>query len=134
MFIASYSHGYPPISLTNGTSVSLKGILADSPGRGQDKELQVEEVKRLGGCDPEVRARIAGFNPHSFHIIENQTYPIQKQSLSVEYLRDHCHLRTRTDQAAALVRLRDSTLRKLHGYFEVSHPKYRKRYTDGSSA
>jgi hypothetical protein len=42
-------------SLTNGASVRLAGRLVDSPGPEQDKELQVEEVEIVGGCDPEVR-------------------------------------------------------------------------------
>ena len=40
--------------LTNGASVRLGGVLADSPGKGQDKELRVEEVEILGACDPAV--------------------------------------------------------------------------------
>lgn len=40
--------------LTNGASVRLGGVLADSPGKGQDKELRVEEAEILGACDPAV--------------------------------------------------------------------------------
>ena len=40
--------------LTNGESVNLKGVLTDSPGREQDKELKVQEMECLGECDPEV--------------------------------------------------------------------------------
>ena len=41
-------------SLTNGCAVKLTGVLADSIGRGQSKELQVQEVEVVGECDPEV--------------------------------------------------------------------------------
>ncbi|KAH9946855.1 hypothetical protein B0H21DRAFT_790666 [Amylocystis lapponica] len=85
--------------LENGASVRLAGLLTESPGVGQDKELRVDSVKVLGDCDP-------------------ATYPIQKQSLSVEYLREHSHLRTRTDATAAMIRLRDNALRALHSHFE----------------
>ncbi|KAI0362047.1 asparaginyl-tRNA synthetase [Trametes cingulata] len=84
--------------LTNGASVRLRGTLADSPGAGQEKELQVSEAEVLGECDPE-------------------TYPMQKQALTVEYLRDHCHLRARTREIGAVLRLRDSTTRSIHDYF-----------------
>ncbi|RDX56822.1 asparaginyl-tRNA synthetase [Lentinus brumalis] len=86
-------------NLTNGASVRLQGTLADSPGAGQEKELKVSEVEVLGECDPE-------------------RYPMQKQALTVEYLRDHCHLRARTREIGAMLRLRDSTTRAIHGYFE----------------
>ncbi|KAI0637016.1 asparaginyl-tRNA synthetase [Trametes polyzona] len=84
--------------LTNGASVRLRGTLADSPGAGQAKELQVSEAEVLGECDPE-------------------TYPMQKQALTVEYLRDHCHLRARTREIGAMLRLRDTTTRAIHDYF-----------------
>jgi hypothetical protein len=54
-----------------------------------------------------------------FFIVREQTYPIQKQSLPVDYLRDHFHLRTRADGPAATLRLRDAIQRSLHRYFEV---------------
>lgn len=37
--------------LTTGACVELKGLLIDSPGREQNKELQVSSVKVLGECD-----------------------------------------------------------------------------------
>ncbi|KII84260.1 hypothetical protein PLICRDRAFT_46113 [Plicaturopsis crispa FD-325 SS-3] len=85
--------------LTNGTSVRLSGRLTESRGPGQDHELQVDSLEVLGECHPE-------------------TYPIQKQALSTEYLRDNCHLRTRTEAGAAMLRLRHSTSQALHHYFE----------------
>ncbi|KAI0697022.1 hypothetical protein BC835DRAFT_1270946 [Cytidiella melzeri] len=88
-------------SLTNGSAVQLTGVLTESMGPGQAKELQVHAVDIVGQCNPE-------------------TYPIQKQALTTEYLRDHCHLRTRTDEGAAVLRLRDETLRTLHDYFQAS--------------
>ncbi len=42
------------LSLTNGASVRLVGNLVDSPAKGQEKEFVVEDVRILGGCDPEV--------------------------------------------------------------------------------
>ncbi|KAI0831261.1 asparaginyl-tRNA synthetase [Trametes gibbosa] len=84
--------------LTNGASVRLSGKLIDSPASGQAKELRVSEATVLGGCDPE-------------------TYPMQKQALTVEYLRDNCHLRARTREIGAMLRLRDSTTKAINDYF-----------------
>ncbi|EIW84091.1 asparaginyl-tRNA synthetase [Coniophora puteana RWD-64-598 SS2] len=88
-----------PKSLTNGASVRLCGRLVESRGRGQARELQVEEVNVTGDSDPDA-------------------YPIQKQSLSTEYLRDHVHLRSRTDTNAAMLRVRNSLLHSIHNFFE----------------
>jgi hypothetical protein len=51
-----------------------------------------------------------------------QTYPIQKQALTTEYLRDHCHLRARTDAVQAMLRTRDCATTALHDYFKVGSP------------
>src|ERR1700755_1619330 len=47
----------------------------------------------------------------------SQTYPVQKQALTTEYLRDHAHLRARTDAQGAVLRLRDTVMRSLHEFF-----------------
>ncbi|KAG6897668.1 hypothetical protein C0992_012417 [Termitomyces sp. T32_za158] len=97
-------------ALTNGAAVQLTGKLVRSPGAGQEKELVIdskrsidvnagEQIRILGTCDPEV-------------------YPIQKQALSTEYLRDHSHLRARTDAIAAMVRLRDTLKKNISTFFD----------------
>ncbi|KAM6496493.1 hypothetical protein JOM56_006966 [Amanita muscaria] len=47
------------------------------------------------------------------------TYPIQKQALSNEYLRDYAHLRARTDRIASMVRLRSALKRNISEWFET---------------
>ncbi|KAH0586906.1 hypothetical protein H2248_005742 [Termitomyces sp. 'cryptogamus'] len=97
-------------ALTNGAAVQLTGKLVSSPGAGQEKELVIEsknnadldageQIRILGTCDPEV-------------------YPIQKQALSIEYLRDHSHLRARTDAIAAMIRLRDTLKKNMNTFFD----------------
>jgi len=88
-----------PQDATSGASIRLVGSLIDSPGRGQAKEFQVEEAEIVGVCDPE-------------------TYPIQKQALSVEYLRDQCHLRARVDKIGSMLRTRHNLLQAFHRYFD----------------
>ncbi|KAJ8516391.1 hypothetical protein ONZ45_g6269 [Pleurotus djamor] len=82
-----------------GDRVLVKGDLVASPSQGQEKELLVKDLEVLGESDP-------------------QTYPIQKQTLSTEYLRDNVHLRARTDRIAAMLRLRSHTARTLGTWFE----------------
>jgi len=48
-----------------------------------------------------------------------QIYPIQKKSLPPAYLRDYAHLRFRTAQTGALMRVRDALMRDWHDWFEV---------------
>src|SRR5712671_2274314 len=50
----------------------------------------------------------------------SQTYPVQKQALTTEYLRDHAHLRARTDAQGAVLRLRSTVMRSLHEFFHES--------------
>ncbi|VDB91382.1 unnamed protein product [Peniophora sp. CBMAI 1063] len=88
-----------PRKLSNGASVRLTGKLTESPGKGQDKELVATSLEVLGDCDPE-------------------TYPIQKQALTTEYLREHAHLRPRAAGPAAVLRLRDTAMRATQGFFE----------------
>ncbi|KAF7308769.1 Asparaginyl-tRNA synthetase [Mycena kentingensis (nom. inval.)] len=83
--------------ITNGTSLHVTGKIVESPGTGQDKELHVEDVQILGPCDQEL-------------------YPIQKKSLTAEYLRDHTHIRARTDVIAAMLRLRGRLLNGINRY------------------
>jgi hypothetical protein len=45
---------FSPNSLTNGSSVRLRGTLTSSPGPGQDSELLAEAMEVLGVCNPEV--------------------------------------------------------------------------------
>ncbi|KAK2467909.1 hypothetical protein APHAL10511_000204 [Amanita phalloides] len=94
--------------LSNGSAVRLTGRLVASPGAGQAKELVIE----LG------QASLAPGRVELLHECPHQTYPIQKQTLSNEYLRDHAHLRARTDKIASMIRLRSVLHKNIHGWFE----------------
>ncbi|KAI9465890.1 asparaginyl-tRNA synthetase [Lactarius psammicola] len=91
--------------LTNGASVRFTGVLVPSPGSGQDNELLAQSVEVLGECDPE-------------------TYPIQKQALTIDYLRDHAHLRVRTDVQGAVLRLRDAVMHSFREFFRANDFTY----------
>ena len=48
-----------------------------------------------------------------------KAYPIQKQALTTEYLREDAHLRSRAAGPAAVLRLRDTVMRETQKFFEV---------------
>lgn len=81
-----------------GCSIEAAGQLVNSTGRGQQVELLVTELKIVGWVD----------NP--------DTYPIQPKRHSLEFLRDHAHLRPRTNTFGAVARIRDSLSAHVHRY------------------
>ncbi|KIY69872.1 asparaginyl-tRNA synthetase [Cylindrobasidium torrendii FP15055 ss-10] len=86
-------------NLTNGASARFSGKLVESPGKKQDLELAVDQVEVLGACDA-------------------ATYPIQKQTLSVEHLRNNLHLRSRTTRTGAMLRMRSQLMKSMFLYFD----------------
>ena len=84
--------------ITTGAAIHVKGMLVESQGRGQSVEIQVYWLDILGDADPE-------------------TYPIQPKKHSFEFLREHAHLRTRTNTFSAVMRLRSSLAFAIHKYF-----------------
>ena len=60
-------------NLFQGTSVSIRGQVVTSQGGKQSVEVKALEVTLVGPCDPLI-------------------YPIGKQKMSYEYLRDYTHL------------------------------------------
>jgi asparaginyl-tRNA synthetase len=60
---------------------------------------------------------ILASNVRLFGACDQTTYPITKQSLPLEYLREHLHLRTRTATLAAVMRIRSHTQYAVHEFF-----------------
>jgi len=85
--------------LTTGCSVSVTGVLVESPGRGQKYEIQAKTLEVLGGSDPE-------------------TYPLQKKRHSPEFLREIAHLRPRTNTFGAMARVRNSMAYAIHSFYQ----------------
>ncbi|KAI9028092.1 asparaginyl-tRNA synthetase [Phycomyces nitens] len=83
--------------LSTGACVELKGVLSDSPGQEQSKELQVAGVRVLGECD--------------------NTYPLQKKRHSLEFMRNIGHLRARANTGSAVLRVRHAASEGLHQFF-----------------
>ncbi len=98
------------IKLTTGCSVSVDGTIVKSEGAGQAYEIQVESVTVLGWVE----------NP--------DTYPMAAKRHSIEYLREHAHLRPRTNIMGAVTRVRNCLSQAIHrflhenGYNWISTP------------
>jgi len=98
------------LKLTTGSAVKVTGILVESPGKGQSFEIQATNVEVLG-------------------LVEDpDTYPMAAKRHSIEYLREHAHLRARTNMGGAVTRVRNSLAQAVHrflhskGYFWISTP------------
>ncbi len=85
-------------SITTGCSVTVRGVLTESLGKGQTLEIHAEAITLLGSCDPEL-------------------YPLQKKGHSFEFLREIAHLRFRTNTFGAIFRIRHALSFAIHKYF-----------------
>ncbi|KAL5724110.1 asparagine--tRNA ligase [Ranunculus cassubicifolius] len=83
-----------------GTSVYAEGVLKKTPeGTRQKIELKVDKVIEIGSVDTE-------------------KYPLPKTKLSLEFLRDHVHLRARTSAISAVARIRNALAYATHTFFQ----------------
>ncbi|GAB0490947.1 hypothetical protein MMPV_002188 [Pyropia vietnamensis] len=85
-------------SLSTGASVAVTGVVVESPGAGQEVEVQATEVVLLGGCPAD-------------------GYPLQKKRHSLEFLRGIAHLRGRSNVGGAVARVRSALAVSTHAYF-----------------
>lgn len=85
--------------LTAGCSISVVGLIKESPGKGQATEVQAQTVTLHGTADSE-------------------TYPLQKKRHSFEFLRTIAHLRPRTNSFGAVARVRNCACRSIHNFFQ----------------
>ncbi|MCF6457958.1 asparagine--tRNA ligase [Pseudoalteromonas sp. MMG024] len=96
--------------LTAGCSVTVVGTIVESQGQGQSFEIQAESVEVVGWVE----------NP--------DTYPMAAKRHSIEYLREHAHLRPRTNIIGAVTRVRNCLSQAIHrfyherGYVWISTP------------
>lgn len=83
--------------ITTGACLSAIGTLVESQGAGQSSEIQCTEIELYGGCPAD--------------------YPMQKKGQSFEYMRQHAHLRLRTNTFGAVMRIRHNMAIAIHQYF-----------------
>jgi asparaginyl-tRNA synthetase len=85
--------------ITTGASISVVGVLVESPGAKQKWEIKATELEVLGLCSAE-------------------EYPLQKKRHSFEFLRTIAHLRPRTNTQGAVMRVRNILGFATHEFFQ----------------
>ena len=83
--------------ITTGACLSVDGILVESQGAGQSSEIQATNIEVLGTCAAD--------------------YPMQKKGQTFEYMRQHGHMRLRTNTFGAVMRIRHNMAMAIHTYF-----------------
>ena len=85
--------------LSPGCSVTVTGLVKESPGKGQATEVQALSITVHGTADTE-------------------NYPLQKKRHSFEFLRTIAHLRPRTNTFGAVARVRNCVSNSIHRFFQ----------------
>ncbi|MGZ5538052.1 MAG: asparagine--tRNA ligase [Chthoniobacterales bacterium] len=84
--------------LTTGSSVTVRGELVASQGKGQTWEVIANELTILGGSD--------------------ESYPLQKKGHTPEFLREIAHLRPRSNLFGSVFRVRSRLAFAIHKFFQ----------------
>jgi asparaginyl-tRNA synthetase len=84
--------------LTTGSSISVRGKLAPSQGKGQTWEVIADELTIIGRAD--------------------DTYPLQKKGHTPEFLREIAHLRPRSNLFGSVFRVRNRLAYAIHTFFQ----------------
>lgn len=84
-------------SITTGACLCVTGTLVESQGKGQSVEIQCKDIDVYGLCGSD--------------------YPMQKKGQSFEYMRQHAHMRLRTNTFGAVMRIRHNMAFAIHQYF-----------------
>lgn len=83
--------------ITTGACLSVTGVLVESVGAGQSVEIQANVIEVLGTCGAD--------------------FPMQKKGQTFEYMRQHAHMRLRTNTFGAVFRIRHNMAIAIHKYF-----------------
>src|SRR5437667_2998116 len=83
--------------LTTGASISVRGALVASQGKGQKWELVADKIDIVGGAD--------------------DSYPLQKKGHTPEFLREIAHLRPRSNLFGCVFRLCSRLAFAIHQFF-----------------
>ena len=87
------------LKLHPGASIVVNGVLAASEGSGQTVEVKAGAIKVLGFSSP-------------------MEYPLGKQKINFDRLRELPHLRARTNSFGAVARVRNALAREVHRFFQ----------------
>jgi len=81
-----------------GFSVTVRGVLVESPAKGQRVEVAAKELDIIGDVP--------------------ENYPLQKKGHSPEFLREILHIRARTNLIGAVSRVRSRLAFAVHSFFQ----------------
>jgi asparaginyl-tRNA synthetase len=81
-----------------GAAIKARGVLRESPAKGQKYELDVFDIEVFGESDQDL-------------------YPLQKKGHTLEFLREIGHLRARTNTFGAIFRIRNILADSVHQFF-----------------
>nr|MBA3544613.1 asparagine--tRNA ligase [Chthoniobacterales bacterium] len=84
--------------LITGASISARGALVASQGKGQSWELVAESIEIVGPSD--------------------ESYPLQKKGHTPEFLREIAHLRPRSNLFGCVFRVRSRLAFAIHRFFQ----------------
>ena len=84
--------------LATGTSISVRGALVPSQGKGQTWELVADKIDIVGTAD--------------------DSYPLQKKGHTPEFLREIAHLRPRSNLFSSIFRVRSRLAFAVHQFFQ----------------
>ncbi len=87
------------LRLTAGCSVIVTGEVVASQGKGQSVEISAQKLEVCGWVE------------------EPDHYPMQPKRHSMEHLREHAHLRPRTNLIGAVTRVRHTLAYAVHRFF-----------------
>ena len=88
------------LRMGTGCSVIVRGLIVESPGQHQSVEVHAEQITLVGAVE------------------DPDTYPMSAKRHSVEHLRQHAHLRPRTNLIGAATRVRHALAAAVHRFFD----------------
>ncbi len=92
------------VKATTGSSLSIRGKMIESPGKGQKYEIQASHIK--------------------IYNVAPDNYPLQKKRHSDEFLRTIAHLRPRTNKFGAAFRIRSEIAWAIHQFYHEKGFRY----------
>jgi len=84
-------------TVNTGAYIYCVGKIVDSPAKEQDYEMSLLSYKVLGGVE--------------------ENYPLCKSKMNLDTLRNHIHLRPRTNVFGSIFRIRSSLMKILHDFY-----------------
>jgi hypothetical protein len=102
------THGFADVDSCGGVGAALSatGIVVESPAKGQEIEMQVQNAEVLGPVYGGDNGAVGAKN-----------YPLAKKAHGLEYLRNIAHLRPRSKVFSSAIRVRNAMAFATHKFF-----------------